>query len=293
MPLAVRIFEPETAPGGVVFGSPHSGRHYPSEFLLAARVDPLTLRSSEDAYVDLLLADAPRHGATLITTDVPRAYVDFNRADTELDPALIDGAPRSGLNPRVGSGLGVLARVVAGARPIYSGKLSLAEAHARLDQYWYPYHAALADLLERQRQMVGGVLLCDVHSMPSEALQAGLIRNARRPEVILGDRYGAACSPALMNEIEAIFRAAGLRVARNAPFAGAYILQRYGRPQAGCHAVQIEIDRALYLDERRVVPGARFDAFRLLMSGITESLSRLGQECGWQAPGSGMDLAAE
>lgn len=293
MPLAVRIFEPETAPGGVVFGSPHSGRHYPPDFLAAARVDPLTLRSSEDAYVDLLLADAPRQGAALITTDVPRAYVDFNRADTELDPALIDGAPRSGLNPRVGSGLGVLARVVAGARPIYARKLTLAEAQGRLDQYWYPYHMALSDLLDRQRECLGGVLLCDVHSMPSEALQAGLIRNARRPEVILGDRYGAACGPDLMNEVEAIFRGAGLRVARNAPFAGAYILQRYGRPETGFHAVQIEIDRALYLDERRVVPGARFDGFRLLMSGITAALARLGLESGWRAGGSGLDLAAE
>ncbi len=287
MPRAVRIIEPEAAATGAVFGSPHSGRHYAAEFMAGVRIDPLTLRSSEDAYVDLLLADAPRHGAPLITTDVPRAFVDFNRADTELDPALIQDVPRAGLNPRVGSGLGVIARVVAGARPIYGRRLTRHEAETRLRNFWHPYHATLAALLERQRQRFGQVVLFDVHSMPSEAVQGSLIRHIRRPEIILGDRHGTTCDPGIMAEVERVFRAAGLRVARNAPFAGAYILQRHGRPRVGVHAIQIEIDRALYLDERRVEPGARFDDFKVLMSEITAALVGLGMT------GGGLDMAAE
>lgn len=288
MPQAVRIIEPEKTLTGAVFGSPHSGRHYAAGFLDRVRIDPLTLRSSEDAYVDLLLADAPRHGAPLITTDVPRAYVDFNRAATELDPLIIEGAPRCGLNPRVGSGLGVIARVVAGARPIYARRLTLQEAEVRLQECWHPYHGALAALMERQRCSFGRAILFDMHSMPSLALQQGLMRNMRRPEIILGDRHGAACDPGIMAAVEAIFRHAGFRVARNAPFAGAYILQRYGRPQAGLHAVQIEIDRALYLDERRVEPGPGFAAFRTLMSDVTAALAGLGL-----AGQGGLEMAAE
>ena len=277
MPRAVQIFEPRQPLSGVVFGSPHSGRHYPADLLSGSGLDPLALRSSEDAYVDLLLAAAPGLGMPLITTEVPRAYVDFNRAETELDPALIVGAPRAVANPRISSGLGVIARVVAGGRPIYRGRLSLAEAERRIARYWRPYHMALASLLARQQGRFGQAILCDVHSMPSEAAPGGLLRNIRRPEVILGDRYGHSCSPALMAEIEAVWRRAGFRVARNAPFAGAYILQRHGRPAQGFHAIQIEIDRALYLDQNRVEPGPHFKSFAETMAGIMAEIAEIGR----------------
>jgi N-formylglutamate amidohydrolase len=273
MPLAVQVFEPVEAASYVVFASPHSGRVYPHELLARSQVNALTLRSSEDAFVDLLIADAPAFGAPLITTEVPRAYVDFNRAADEFDPALIEGVARGGLNPRVASGLGVIARVVANGRPIYRGPLSRAEAEARIARYWRPYHTALDRLLQRQRARFGQVLLCDMHSMPHEAIAA----HRTRPDVVLGDRYGAACAPHILDRIEAVFRDAGLRVMRNAPFAGAYVAQHYGRPSAGMHAVQIELDRGLYLDEARVEPGPGYEDFRALMRGVVADLADLGK----------------
>ncbi|WP_323035710.1 N-formylglutamate amidohydrolase [Pararhodobacter sp.] len=275
MPIAVEIAEPVRATSAVVFASPHSGRVYPQAFLAAVAVDPLVLRSSEDAYVDLLLAQAPDHGAPLITSQVPRAYVDFNRAADELDPALVNGAKRAGLNPRIASGLGVLARVVANGRAIYSGKIEMPEAKARISRYWHPYHAALSATLERQHRRFGQVLLCDVHSMPHEALSGHVSRGASRPDIVIGDRWGAACGPEIAAQVEAVFRAAGLTVARNAPFAGAYITQRYGQPAQGMHVIQIEIDRALYLDEARVEPSAQFPEFQRLMGGIVAQIARI------------------
>ena len=283
MPAAVQVFEPVETTSHFVFASPHSGRVYPADLLSRAQVNALTLRSSEDAFVDLLVADAPAFGAPLITTEVPRAYVDFNRAEDELDPALIEGVARNTLNPRVASGLGVIARVVANGRPIYRGRITRAEAETRIARYWRPYHTTLGGLLQRQRARFGRVVLCDVHSMPHEAICA----HGARPEVVLGDRYGAACAPEVLDEVEAIFRAAGLKVMRNAPFAGAYVAQHYGRPSSGMHAVQIEIDRALYLDEARVELRPDFEAFRALMRGIVADLAALGE-----AP-SQMGLAAE
>ena len=283
MPLAVQVIEPVETTSHLVFASPHSGRVYPHDLLTRAQVNALTLRSSEDAYVDLLVGDAPAFGAPLVTTEVPRAYVDFNRGEDELDPALIEGVARGGLNPRVASGLGVIARVVANGRPIYRGRLPRAEAETRIARYWRPYHATLGALLQRQRARFGRVVLCDMHSMPHEAICA----HGARPDVVLGDRYGAACAPEILDQVEAIFRRAGLKVLRNAPFAGAYVAQQYGRPSAGMHAVQIEVDRALYLDEARVEPGPDFDAFHALMRGIVAELAALGA-----VPGQ-MGLAAE
>lgn len=287
MPRAVEILEPVNATSPLVFASPHSGRVYPPAFLARAQVDERVLRSSEDAFVDLLLADAPLFGAPLITTQVPRAYVDFNRAADELDPALIEGAPRSALNPRVASGLGVIARVVANGRAIYRGKLPIAEAQDRITAYWQPYHLALAALLARQHTRFGQVLLCDVHSMPHEALNGHVARGAARPDVVIGDRWGASCRAEVMEQVEAVLRGAGLKVARNAPFSGAYVAQQYGQPSQGKHALQLELDRALYLDEERVEPSADFDAFRLVMRGVVRDLAAL------DLGGGAMDLAAE
>lgn len=287
MPSAVQIIEPLRATAPVVFASPHSGRVYPADLLARAQVPELALRSSEDAFIDALIVDAPSFGAPLVTSQVPRAYVDFNRAADELDPALIDGAPRSGLNPRVASGLGVLARVVAGGRAIYRGKLTLAEAESRIDRYWTPYHAALSEVIGRTHARFGQVLLCDMHSMPHEALSGHVQRGAKRPDVVLGDRWGASARGDVVDAVESILTDAGFTVARNAPFAGAYIAQRYGQPSRGMHAVQIEIDRALYLDEARVQPLPGFEDFRQIIRGVVQRIAGLDL-------GSGsVDLAAE
>lgn len=276
-PRPVLIREPVWPASAAVFAAPHCGRVYPRDLLEPAlgRDSIRTLRSSEDAYVDQLIDSAPDNGAFLITTEVPRAYVDFNRADTELDPALIEGVPRTALNPRVASGLGVIPRVVANGRAIYSGKLPLSEARARLSRYWHPYHNELGRVLSTQRARFGRAVLFDVHSMPHDSLNGHDLRRIARPEIVLGDRFGASCSPDLIAAVEAIFQRHGLRVARNTPFAGAYIAQRYGQPSAGMHAVQIEIDRALYLDEHRVEPSADFDAFRAIMQVIVADLATL------------------
>ena len=258
----------------VIFASPHSGRDYPAEFLAQAVLDPHTIRSSEDAFVDELFGMAPGMGAPLLAARAPRAYLDLNRAADELDPAVIEGLARVPHNPRISSGLGVIPRVVAGGRAIYRGKLGLAEVEARLRRFWHPYHQALAGLVEEVRAEFGQAVLIDCHSMPHEAIEAHTRPGQPRPEVVLGDRYGATAGREVMERIEAAFAGAGLRVGRNAPFAGAYVAQAYGRPSRGVHVVQVEIDRALYMDEVRVEPLPGFGAFRDLMAGVVAEIIR-------------------
>lgn len=256
----------------VIFASPHSGRDYPPDFLAQAVLDRHTIRSSEDAFVDRLFDAAPGKGAPLIVARAPRAYIDLNRAADELDPGVIEGITRAPHNPRISSGLGVIPRVVAGGRAIYRGKLPLAEAEARIRRFWHPYHQALAGLIEETQAAFGEAVLIDCHSMPHEAIEAHTRPGQARPEVVLGDRYGATAGRAVMERVEAAFAGAGLRVGRNAPFAGAHVAQAYGRPSRGVHVVQVEIDRALYMDEVRVEPLPGFEGFRTVMAGVVAAL---------------------
>lgn len=278
-----RLLMPASRSTRVVFASPHSGCAYPRAFLSRTALDARAIRSSEDAFVDELFDAAPRHGAPLLAAEAPRAFVDVNRAADELDPALIDGVRRGGHNPRVSSGLGVIPRVVAGGRAIYRGRLTLADAQARLTGYWEPYHAALRLLMDESRAAFGEAILIDCHSMPHEAVDGA---RAARPDVVLGDRFGAAAAPGLVEAVEGAFLRAGLRVARNAPFAGAYITQVYGRPAHGSHAIQVEIDRALYMDEARIERRPDFDAFRDLITGVVAEVCGIGRA-------RAMPLAAE
>ena len=269
----------------VVFSSPHSGREYPVDFVRASPLDAQALRSSEDAFVDDLFLHGVACGAPLIAARAPRAYIDLNRAADELDPAVIDGIERAPHNPRVTSGLGVIPRVVAGGRNIYRGKLSLPEAEQRITRLWHPYHRALRQLMEESHARFGRAVLIDCHSMPHEAIEAHARPGHPRPDVVLGDRFGAAAGREVVERLEAAFATAGLRVVRNSPFAGAYIAQAYGRPSRGFHVVQVEIDRALYMDEARVEKRADFDAFRALMAGVIDEVT-----AGFS---SGLALAAE
>lgn len=266
---------PAVRSSGVIFASPHSGRHYPTALLRDTVLAPERLRSSEDAFVDILFADAPRHGAPLLAALAPRAWVDLNRGADELDPALIADVARIGHNPRVSSGLGVIPRVVANGRAIYMGKLTRMQAQDRLDSIWYPYHNRLQRLLDESLAQHGQAILVDCHSMPHEALAASR-RSGPLPHVVLGDRFGASADRAVMAWIEDAFTSAGLRVARNTPFAGAYVTQHYGRPSRGQHAVQIEIDRSLYMDEQRIQPHAGFDDFRHLLGNVIARIARFG-----------------
>ncbi|WP_149588452.1 N-formylglutamate amidohydrolase [Tabrizicola flagellatus] len=256
----------------LIFASPHSGSDYSPDFLGQVVLDRRSVRSSEDAFVDRLFDRAPAIGAPLLAARAPRAFVDLNRAADELDPGVIEGIARVPHNPRISSGLGVIPRVVAGGRAIYRGKLTLAEAQDRIRRFWHPYHQALAALVEETRAAFGQAVLIDCHSMPHEAIEAHTRPGQPRPEVVLGDRYGATAGREVMDRVEAAFAGAGLRVGRNSPFAGAYVAQAYGRPSRGVHVVQVEIDRALYMDEVRIEPLARFAEFRELVSGVVGEL---------------------
>ncbi len=262
----------------VVYSSPHSGRNYPQSLLQRTVLSRDVIRSSEDAFVDQLFSPAAEYGAPLISATKPRAYLDLNRSAEELDPALIEGARRQGHNPRVASGLGVIPRVVANGRAIYRGKLTMDEARLRIDTCWRPYHARLKSLLKESLDSFGQAILVDCHSMPHEAVAMAGSSGSRRPQIVLGDRFGASASPEIVDRIEAAFVAAGLTVARNAPFAGAYVTQTYGRPGRNQHAVQIEIDRSLYMDETRIAPNANFAPFRDTLRQVIMDISQIGDE---------------
>ncbi len=279
-----RLTLPDVVTTPLVVASPHSGRDYDGAFMSSTVLDADRIRSSEDAFVDLLMERAPSLGAPLLAAAVPRAFLDLNRAPEELDPAVIQDVPRGATNPRISSGLGVIPRVVAQGRAIYSGKISRAEARDRIDAIWQPYHSKLRELMDNARCQFGRAILLDCHSMPHEAIEGASVKG-KVPEIVLGDRYGASAEASLMDMAEDVFAGLGFRVARNAPFAGAYTTQAYGRPSQGWHAIQIEVDRALYMDEVTIRPNAQFDTMRNLM---TEAVSRISDAVAGPA-----DLAAE
>lgn len=276
---------PEVPSSCAVFSSPHSGSEYPQAFLDQTRLKGQAIRSSEDAFVAELFRDAPSYGAPLLAARLPRAYVDLNRGEDELDPALITGVQRQGSNPRIVAGLGVIPRVVAEGRAIRDGKLSLSEAKARLHEGYYPYHAKLSALLDAQRQQHGEAVLFDCHSMPNDALSSAPMVRGKRPNIILGDRFGSSCGRWLMDAASDIFAAHGFVVARNAPFAGGYITQFYGRPSRNVHALQIEIDRSFYMDEQRLTRRADFDHLVQRLSQVIAGLTLIRS--------TGLPLAAE
>ena len=271
----------------VIFASPHSGRDYRPEFLMRTALDPLALRSSEDAFVDRLFAAAPDCGAALLSARLPRAWIDLNRHPAELDPALIEGLGRVTLTPRINAGLGVVPRVVSGGRAIYRGKLTLAEAETRIQAAWHPYHAGLVEVMEATRARFGRAILIDCHSMPHDAIDSSLRSGNARPQVVLGDRFGASAAPDVTARVEAAFAATGLRVVRNTPFAGAYVAEHYGRPAQGWHVVQVEIDRSLYMDEARVAPLPGFARVQRALAGVVAEIAAMG------AGDGGLPLAAE
>ena len=275
--FAYEVLHPEKRTSCVVFASPHSGRDYPWSFLRKTILDEHSIRTSEDAFVDQLFDCAPQFGASFLKAGAPRAYVDLNRKVDELDPALIEGVCRGGNNLRIASGLGVIPRVVAGGRSIYSGKISHDEAQRRITQYWRPYHEMLQKLLDNARQRHGQAVLIDCHSMPHEATNGVAKSGIRRPDVVLGDRFGASATGEVVDQLEAAFVDAGFVVTRNAPFAGAYITQAYGRPSKGQHAVQVEIDRSIYMNEQLIRPNGNFEAVQAALRDVVQEAAMIGQ----------------
>jgi len=264
-------FVPGSAPGApVLFASPHSGSAYPATMQAALCVPLIDVRRTEDAFVDDLFAEAPALGAGLITARYGRSVVDLNRDPNELDPAMfLDGPPRACALPtaRVEAGLGCFPRVGARGEAIYSRLLSRAEGEERLAVVHDAYHQHLADTLEALRRTHGRALLIDCHSMPS-------VQPGRRalPDIVLGDRFGSSADPRLLSRVERSFRTAGFTVARNTPYAGGYTTRRYGQPRRGVHALQIEINRGLYMDEQQIIPSEGFgplkQALSLVLAGI-------------------------
>ena len=242
----------------LVFASPHSGRHYPTDMGASTRLGEKAIRSSEDALVDQLIEAAPRHGCAVLAARYARAYVDVNREPYELDAGMFeDDLPEfaRARTARVAAGLGSIARLVAEGREIYDRKLTFAEAARRIEAVHKPYHQALRRLLDEARAANGAAVLIDWHSMPGAA---GRGAGRRQVDMVLGDRFGTTCSPVLTDTVERTLVGLGYVVSRNAPYAGGYTTEAYGQPIEGVHALQIEISRALYLDEGAIRPKAGF-----------------------------------
>ncbi len=272
------ILAPSTQTLPLVFASPHSGRDYPREFVAASRLDPLSLRRSEDAFIDRVFSSAPTHGAPLLRAHFPRVYVDPNREPFELDPAMFDGALPDFVNagsPRVAAGLGTVARVVTSGEEVYAGKLAFDEVRRRIETHYFPYHAALKGLVESTRDRFGGCLLIDCHSMPSVGGPMDSDPGLRRVDMVLGDRFCTSCAPSVTDFVERILGKMGYSVRRNLPYAGGYTTAHYGRPREGVHTLQIEINRALYMDENTVTPTGGLDRLARHMSEMIEALSKL------------------
>src|SRR5258707_843732 len=263
----------------LVVASPHSGAAYPEEFIAAARLDPQTLRRSEDSFVDAIFAAAPNLGAPLLAARFPRAYLDVNREAWELDPAMFSDTLPSFVNvrsPRVRMGLGTIARVVASGEEIYARKLRFAEARRRIDALYHPYHHALRRLVDETEANFGGYLLLDCHSMPSAASAVGGQDGA---DIVLGDCYGASCAPRIVEAARAFLAERNFAVVLNAPYAGGFTTGHYGNPRRGCHALQIEINRALYMDERRYRKKPGFERLKAEMTGLIAHLGQVVPDC--------------
>ena len=269
-PPPYRISQPKSC-GPLVFSSPHSGRYYPPSLMLASRLDAQSIRLSEDAFVDALIASAPDQGIATLCATYGRAYVDINRAADELDPAMFDEAfePIKGAGAaRVAAGLGAIAKIVAEGQEIYAGKLSLIEVAGRINRVHRPYHNALIDLLDQAKAQHGYAVLIDWHSMPSASI------GQARCDFVLGDRFGSACAPGLTRFVDQALTGMGYAVARNTPYAGGYTTEHYGRPQDGVHVLQVEINRSLYLDEAQVQLGPGFAALERALTRLTKSLAQ-------------------
>ena len=256
------VEEPARQTGPFVFNAPHAGAVYPSAFLAASRLEGLALRRSEDAFVDALFGDMVVLGAPLMTARFPRAYLDVNREPYELDPRMFDGRLPPFANTRsmrVAGGLGTIPRVVADGQEIYAARLSVEEGLRRIERLYKPYHRTLRQLVNRTARGFGYAVLIDCHSMPSSSIAR---EETCKADIVLGDRYGTSCAGVLTDLVEATLRARGYSVVRNKPYAGGFITEHYGQPALGRHGLQIEVNRALYMEERTLAPGPGFDALR-------------------------------
>lgn len=275
---AVGVHEPELDPPfevlaplavscPLVFSSPHSGSVYPRRFLNSSKLDALTLRRSEDAYVDELFQAVVSLGAPLLRALFPRAYLDLNREPYELDPRMFEGRLPVFANTRsirVAGGLGTIARVVADAQEIYAGRLPVEEGMARIDKLYKPYHRSLRALMDQAQKNFGLAVLIDCHSMPASSTASMGLPDSEsgiksiRPDFVVGNRFGTSCAGYMIDVVESELRRLGYAVQRNKPYAGGFITEYYGHPSNHWHAIQIEVSRPLYMDELSFRKNDRF-----------------------------------
>jgi N-formylglutamate amidohydrolase len=257
----------------LVFDSPHSGTVYPDDFRFACPLG--VLRMAEDTYVDELYGAAPRFGATLLAACFPRSYLDVNRALSDIDPALLDGTWPERLEPgeKTRLGMGLIRRLAKPGMPVYDRKLSVAEVRTRIERYYRPYHAALDEICDRLHRKFGVVRYIDCHSMPSEGNAMSSDPGARRADFVLGDRDGTTCEPALTEFVARVLRGRGYSVKINDPYKGVELVRRHGRPAESRYALQIEVNRALYMDERTQQKTAGFERLKADITHLVEALA--------------------
>ena len=280
------IDHPDAQSVPLVFASPHSGRDYPADFVAGARLDPVSLRRSEDGFVDDLFAAAPEFGAPLLRATFPRAFIDANREPFELDQGMFSDKLPDYVNTdssRVAAGLGTIARVVSSGQDIYPRKLTFSEAAERIRVFYRPYHEALETLIHETRKRFGYAVVVDCHSMPSIGGPLDPDVGHGRADFVVGDCFGSTCAPYITDAIECTIAGFGYAVARNKPFAGGFTTRHYGQPGDGVHTVQIEINRALYMNEVRIEKNAGFDRVAAQMTDVIVALAQL----------TAQDLAAE
>ncbi len=282
----VEIVEPAALRSALVLSSPHSGRIYPASFLAASRLDAAMLRRSEDCFVDELFSGAVLFGAPLVRARFPRAFLDVNREPFELDPRMFEGRLPAHANTRslrVAAGLGTIARLVSESREIYARRIPVEDGLHRIEAIYRPYHAALRRLTQRAQKRFGLSALVDCHSMPS--IVAGTNGAEKiKADFVLGDRYGTSCDPALTAAAEGELRRLGYSVQRNKPYAGGFITEHYGNPASQAHALQIEINRGVYMDETKFEKSARFESLLRDLTGVTRAISDAANHlAGWRA----------
>jgi len=272
----VEVLEPVRWTAPVVFASPHSGRRYPAEFIEQSRLSARDLRRSEDAFVDEIFAMAPDFGAPLIKARFPRAYVDANRNAYELDPAMFrDALPDHVItkSPRITAGLGTVPKIVASGENIYDCKLTYEDARERIETHYIPYHKALAALIDEAVERFGGCLLIDCHSMPSFGTGDKRRKAVPLPDMVLGDCHGRSCAREVVAIAENILEESGFHTIRNKPYAGGFTARNYGKPRSGVHALQVEINRAIYMDEKKIARGPGLATLINKMSRVIEVLA--------------------
>lgn len=272
---AWELLAPRAQAMPVVFASPHSGTDYPSTFVADSRLDAVTLRKSEDSFVDEIFAGVAEEGAPLLKALFPRAYIDPNREPFELDPAMFEEALPAYANtrsPRIAAGLGTIARVVANGEEIYRRKLSLAEALRRVNALYRPYHEALKNLIASTASRFGLCVLIDCHSMPSIGGPMDEDAGRRRFDMVLGDCHGSSCAPELTELVEQFLAGLGYQVVRNNPYAGGFTTRHYGTPGEHVHALQIEINRALYMNETTIERGPELGRIAAHMTALAAHL---------------------